>query len=152
MIAHQRWRAALRQRVRVGGLVTRSAQVNRCRLLQEVIGVENFAAVLPGLLEQRGAVIEGNRARRADHGAGWPQVALPALGAKVALDRVMLLGVVTDGAVGAGQGAFATAGAAVLVHRHHAGNRVLGNCLGINRAGAQAGGALALLAGDGQEI
>jgi hypothetical protein len=53
-------------------------------LLQEVVGVENFALIAPGLFEQLGAIVEADRAGRANESAGRPEVARAALGAEVA--------------------------------------------------------------------
>ena len=117
-----------------------------------MIGIENVTVLLSCLLQQRGAIVEADGAGRADRRAGRTEVTTAALGAEIAFDRMVLLGVVADRAVGAGQRALTATGTAAFVDRYHAGDRILGDRLGINRAGAQAGGTLALLAGDGEEI
>jgi len=117
-----------------------------------MIGIKNFAILLLRLIEQRGAIVETDGSGRTDQGAGWSEIARTPVGAQIAFQRMVLLGVITDRTVGAGQRTLATAGTAALVDRHYPGDGILRNCLGMHRAGAQAGGALALLAGDGEKV
>ena len=84
-----------------------------------MISVEDFALFIGGLLEQRGAVVVADRARRADRRAGGALVIGATLGTEITFHRV-----VADRAVGAGQCAFAATGAAVLIDRYHAGDGV----------------------------
>src|SRR3546814_18168142 len=64
----------------------------------------------------------------------------------------MVDGVAAQRAGGAGDDAVAAAWAADLDHVHDPGLRVRLDRLGVDGAGAQAGGPLAVLAGDGEEV
>ena len=152
MILHQ-GRGAAFGRVCLGlCAVTQAFQINRCRLLQEVIGIDSFAMFLLHPVEQRFTGAKADRASRADIGAGGSEVSSPAFGTQIALDCMVLLGVIADCSVRAGQRAFTATGAAVFIDCDDAGNRVLGDCFRVYRAGTQASRAFTLLAGNGQEI
>jgi len=89
---------------------------------------------------------------RADLGAGGFQALFASVGAQVALHRVMSLGVIAHRAVGTRHDAFPAARAKRLVNFDHAGIGVFRDRLGMNGTGPEAGGALAVLAGEREEI
>ena len=120
---------------------------------QEVVVITHGPAIAFGLRHHRRALAEGDRMPGADAGAGGRRLSLrPPVGAEIAFDGVVVDRVVAHRAVGAGNHAFAAAGAAALVDPDDAGHRILGNRLGIDRAGPEACRPVAMLAADGEEI
>ena len=137
--------------VRLSGAVD-PVEINGCRPHQEMIVVTGLSALQLGAGQMvatfpktDGVARTDTRTRRA-FPDGTP------IGAQVTFHRMMVDGIKAHRAVRTGDHAFATARASILDDADHSGLRIFDDCLGIDRACAQARRTLALLARDRKEI
>jgi hypothetical protein len=74
VVAHQHWRTAQADMLPARRSIARSSQVNGCRLLQEVVGIQDLALFMLCLCKQRFAVAETDRTCRADECTGGAEI------------------------------------------------------------------------------
>ena len=122
-------------------------EIDGGRAQQEMIIVANLPALARSPCQQFVPRAEADRPRRAHARAGRRLPLGPAVGTQVALHRMVALRVVAHRAVRTGDDALAAAGTAVFQHADHAAHRVFDDGLGVDRTGAHAGRAIAVLAG-----
>ena len=113
-----------------------------------MVGVEDFTAFGFSFGNVRITSTKLDRVSGTNGGTGRAVAFFATMGAEVTFYRMVLFRVVPDRAIGAGNCAFAAAGATVLVNLDNACDRVLANGLWVYRTGAQTCGTLTLLARD----
>src|SRR6185503_7173291 len=133
-------------------LARQPVEIDRRRAHQEMIVVAHTTTVRFGLRKVPGVRAERDCVSRTYAGTRRRSARGAAIGAQVALDGMMVDAVVAHRAIGARDHAFAASGAAVLDDADDARRRVLDDRLRIDRARAQTGGSLAVLAGDREEV
>jgi len=132
--------------------LTDSIEINIRRAEQKVVVVDRCTPFGLDDLQVFITLAESDRLRGTNRGAGRSLAVAATVATQITLNSVMILGVITHRAIGAGHDAFTTAGALRLVNADNAGIRIFGDGLGIYRTRAQAGRTFTVLTGQREKI